>query len=149
MFGIITIQTRDAITIIYCSTELSGSTTPVAPSSGTPCQSGEHRCGSGACVPAVRLCDGHRDCNDGSDEDRHANCSGANCDNCHQSHAGDIDVSVILNYVYRMLMSLMQNISASLSFLFRWFESVPVKCYRIITVKLRLNSIQIQHKTCF
>ena len=79
MFGIIIIHTCDAITIIYCLTGVSGSTTPVAPSSGTPCQSGEHRCGSGACVAMIRLCDGHRDCNDGSDEDRHANCTGENC----------------------------------------------------------------------
>ena len=69
----------------------------MAPSSGTPCQSGEHRCGSGACVPAVRLCDGHRDCNDGSDEDRHANCTG---ENCQQLHPCDLDVSVILHKSY-------------------------------------------------
>uniref|UniRef100_F6PY06 Transmembrane serine protease 15 n=1 Tax=Ornithorhynchus anatinus TaxID=9258 RepID=F6PY06_ORNAN len=33
-----------------------------------PCQGGGFRCGSGECIAAEHLCDGHRHCQDGSDE---------------------------------------------------------------------------------
>ena len=62
--------------VIILAMLVPGSTTPVAPTAGMQCRSEEFRCRSGGCIPKVRLCDGHQDCTDGSDEDRQANCTG-------------------------------------------------------------------------
>ena len=40
------------------------------------CESSDHRCGNGLCVPASKRCDGYFDCRDESDE---AGCTGVAC----------------------------------------------------------------------
>ena len=65
----------------------------MVPTAVTRCRSDEYRCKSGGCVPMVRFCDGHRDCSDGSDENRHANCTG---EKFLQSNLGDFGVFSVI-----------------------------------------------------
>lgn len=45
-------------------------TVPKDPAPVDPCPVGQHTCRNGQCIPSGYGCDGERDCDDDSDEDR-------------------------------------------------------------------------------
>lgn len=62
------------------------------PAASRACPAGSHACGAGGrCAPAAAVCDGHVDCDDGSDE--------ADCDCAPASYKFELSFNLLIIYL--------------------------------------------------